>query len=60
MTYNEATLRAATGHTLMLPNFIGYFKWDWGAKKMIFVNGDYRCDADELDIRDRKDFYYIT
>ena len=46
MDYNGATLWAATGHTLMLPNFTGYFKWDWGAKKMIFINGDFRCDAD--------------
>ena len=38
MDYNGATLWAATGHTLMLPNFTGYFKWDWGAKKMIFIN----------------------
>ena len=29
MTYNEATLRAVTGETLMLPNFIGYFKWNY-------------------------------
>ena len=59
MTYNGATLWAATGHTLMLPNFTGYFRWDRGAKKMIFINGDFRCDADQLDIRNRKDFYYI-
>lgn len=60
MTYNEATLYAATGSTLMLPGWIGYFKWDYAVNKMIFINGDFRCDADELDIRDRKDFYYIT
>lgn len=59
MDYNGATLWAATGHTLMLPNFTGYFKWDWGAKKMIFINGDFRCNAEDLNVKDRTDWYYI-
>ena len=29
MNYNIATLFAATGHTLMLPGWEGYFKFDW-------------------------------
>lgn len=44
----------------MLPNFKGYFKWDYGTKRLVFFNGDYRCDANQLDIKNRKDFYYIT
>lgn len=60
MNYNEATLRAATGDILMLPNFIGYFKWDYGKQQLMFYNGDYKCRALDLDIQNRTDFYYIT
>lgn len=59
MTYNEATLRAVTGETLMLPNFIGYFKWNYGKHYLEFQNGDYRCKADDLNVRDRTDWYWI-
>lgn len=40
MTYNEATLKAVTGDTLMLPNFIGYFKWNYGFHYLEFINED--------------------
>ena len=59
MTYNEDTLRAVNGETLMLPNFIGYFKWNYGKHYLEFQNGDYRCKAEDLDIKNRNDFYYI-
>lgn len=59
MDYNKATLFAATGKLLKLPNFEGYFKWDYSAKQFIFFNGDFRCRAEELDVRNRNDFYYI-
>lgn len=59
MTYNEATLRAVTGETLMLPNFIGYFKWNYGKHYLEFINGEFRCNADDLNVRDRTDWYYI-
>lgn len=59
MTYNEATLRAVTGETLMLPNFTGYFKWNYGKHYLEFINGDFRCNADDLNVRDRTDWYYI-
>ena len=59
MTYNEAIKIAKSGKTLMLPNFIGYFKWDFGNKALIFTNGDYKCLAKELDIKSRQDFFYI-
>lgn len=37
----------------MLPNFIGYFKWNFGNKELVFTNGDYKCLAKELDIKNR-------
>jgi hypothetical protein len=36
MDYNQATLHAATGATLMLPGWEGYFKWDWDKKELYF------------------------
>lgn len=59
MTYNEATLRAVTGETLMLPNFIGYFKWNYNKHYLEFINGDFRCNAEDLNVRDRTDWYWI-
>lgn len=59
MTYNEATLRAVTGETLMLPNFIGYFKWNYNKHYLEFINEDFRCNADDLNVRDRTDWYWI-
>ena len=62
MTYSQATLYAATGATLMLPGWEGYFKWDWDKKELYFQNGDYYLDNQQLidkGIRDRDDWYYI-
>lgn len=59
MNYNEAIKIAKSGKTLMLPNFIGYFKWDFGNANLVFFNGDYKCLAEQLDIKNRQDFYYI-
>ena len=62
MTYSQATLFAATGATLMLPGWEGYFKWDWEKKELYFQNGDYYLDNQQLidkGIRDRDDWYYI-
>lgn len=62
MDYNQATLFAATGATLMLPGWEGYFKWDWDKKELYFQNGDYYLDNQQLidkGIRDRDDWYYI-
>lgn len=62
MDYNQATLYAATGATLMLPGWEGYFKWDWDKKELYFQNGDYYLDNQQLidkGIRDRDDWYYI-
>ena len=35
MNYNQATLFAATGSTLMLPGWQGYFKWDYNKQDII-------------------------
>ena len=59
MTYNEAIKIAKSGKTLILPNFIGYFKWDFGNRVLVFTNGDYRCNADDLNVKNRTDWYYI-
>ena len=59
MTYSEILEIAKQGKTAMLPNFIGYFKWDFGNRVLMCNNGDYRCNADELNVKDRTDWYYI-
>lgn len=59
MNYEEAVKIAKNGKTLMLPNFTGYFNWDFGNKTLMFKNGDYKCLAEELDIKNRQDFFYI-
>lgn len=59
MTYDEMLKVTRKGKLGKLPNFIGYFKWDFGSKALIFTNGDYKCLAEELDIKNRQDFYYI-
>ena len=62
MTYSQATLHAATGATLMLPGWEGYFKWDWDKKKLYFQNGDYYLNdtqIKEMKLDQRDDWYYI-
>lgn len=62
MTYNQATLHAATGKVLMLPGWHGYFYWNYGTKELNFRDGDYHLDNEQLrgkDITDRNDWYYI-
>lgn len=41
MDYNRATLYAATGRTLLLPGWKGYFYWDYTKNELNFRNGDY-------------------
>ena len=63
MTYNQATLFAATGHTLMLPGWHGYFKWNFEKKELYFQNGDYLLNSEQLKefkLDQRTDWYYIT
>lgn len=59
MTYNEVLKIAKLGKTFKLPHFEGYFKWDYSINDLRFNNKDYTCLAKDLDILDRKDFYYI-
>lgn len=62
MGWNEATIHAATGDTLMLPNWQGYFKWDFEKHELYFQNGDYYLNQQQIKERklhERDDWYYI-
>ena len=62
MNYNQATLYAATGKTLLLPGWRGYFTWDYTNKELVFKNGDYFLNSAQLKdkgIRERDDWYWI-
>lgn len=59
MTYKEIIQLAKQGKTIKLENFEGYFKWNYGTDKLIFYNKDFKCNAEDLDIMTRTDFYYI-
>lgn len=59
MTYSELIKVAKKGNIGKLPNFEGYFKWDYSINNLIFYHQDYTCLASELDIQNRTDFYYI-
>ena len=59
MTYSEITEIARHGKLGKLPNFIGYFKWDFGNRVLVFTNGDYKCNADDLNVKNRTDWFYI-
>ena len=62
MNYNLATLYAATGKTLMLPDWQGYFNWDYNNNELYFQNGDYRLNNQQLrekGVMERTDWYYI-
>lgn len=48
MDWNLATLYAATGHTLMLPQWQGYFKWNYNKKELYFQNGDYYLNEEQI------------
>lgn len=63
MNYNQATLCAALGKTLMLPGWKGYFYWNYSTKELNFKNGDYYLDSKQLKdkgVRERNDWYYIV
>ena len=63
MNYNQATLYAATGKTLLLPGWRGYFTWDYTNKELVFKNGDYFLNNKELKdkgVMNRDDWYYIV
>nr|DAX08761.1 MAG TPA: hypothetical protein [Bacteriophage sp.] len=45
MNYNQATLYAVTGKTLLLPGWHGYFYWNYVDKELNFRNGDYHLNS---------------
>ena len=62
MNYNLATLHAATGDTIMLPGWKGVFVWDYATNTLIFKNGDYILNSEQLkqfNLHERDDWYYI-
>lgn len=62
MNYNQATLRAATGDTIMLPGWQGYFKWNFEKNELYFQNEDYYLTSEQLkefNLDQRTDWYYI-
>lgn len=59
MTYNQLIKIVRQGNLGKLPNFEGYFKWDYAIDDLIFYNGNYSCRAKDLNVQDREDFYYI-
>lgn len=59
MTYDILVDIAKQGQIGLLPNFTGYFKWDYGCNDLIFYNKDFKCRAKDLNVQNRTDFYYI-
>lgn len=59
MIYSEIVPIARQGKLIKLPNFEGIFKWDYGKENLVFNNGDFYRNAEDLDIINRTDFYYI-
>lgn len=59
MNYNEICKILQKGKVGKLPSFIGYFKWNYGINDIIFQNRDFQCRASDLNVLNRKDFYYI-
>ena len=49
-------------YTYMLPDWKGYFKYDYSSNQFYFQNGDYRLNWQQLvdmGIDKRTDWYYI-
>lgn len=59
MNYQEALKKAKLGEVLMLPNWIGYFKWDFNKQQLYFINKDYMNYNISDKIKSRNDWYYI-
>lgn len=58
MNIQEIEYLVKRGKVGMLPNYKGYFKWDYAKDCMYMQNGDYRkYNLDEES--KRTDFYYI-
>lgn len=59
MTYKEIKPIIQQGKIGKLPNFEGYFRWNYSYNDIEFYNDNYICPANQLDIKNRNDFYYI-
>lgn len=62
MNYNQATLWASSGKTLVLPGWDGYFTWDYANNELVFRNGDYFLNNKQLrdkGVMNRNDWYFI-
>lgn len=59
MTYTDIIPIAKSGKLIALPNFQGFFKWNYNTNDVEFINKDYRCPAKQLDVLNRLDFYPI-
>lgn len=58
MKYSEIEKLIKAGKTALLPNYVGYFKWDYTNQSVYFQNGNYiKYDLDNEKKRD--DWYYI-
>lgn len=58
MTFEEISQLIKRGKTGLLPNYKGYFKWDYAKNCVYMKNGDYK-KYDLQDEKIRTDFYYI-
>lgn len=59
MTYQEILEKAKKGKTCLLPNYKGYFNYNYGSGQLYFHNGDYYKGVDE-ELKKRNDWYFIT
>ena len=62
MTFDQAKLYASNGYTLLLPGWKGYFNWNYKNKELIFKDGDYILNENQLKdkgVINRNDWYYI-
>lgn len=57
MTYEQIIPIAKKGSIIKLPNWDGYFKWNYAVDKLEFINNDYRS-FDNIDTL-RTDYYYL-
>ena len=48
MTFDQAKLYASSGYTLLLPGWKGYFNWNYKNKELIFKDGDYILNDNQL------------
>ena len=58
MTFKEIEPLLRKGEIGMLPNYKGYFKWDYAKECVYMQNGDYK----KYDLQDEKlrtDYFYI-